>query len=86
MAPTGINEPTQQSIHIYPNPASSQLYIELGNAYTKGCILVITNELGQTVKKITPDSSTISISVSEMPTGVYTISIAEHSYPVSIRR
>ena len=86
MAPTGINEPNQQSIHIYPNPASSQLYIELGNAYTKGSFIIIANELGQTVKKVTPDSSAISISVSDLPAGVYTMTVAGHSLPVVIAR
>ena len=71
----GLNENNNKSnIEIYPNPAKDNLYIDFNNEI-KGNI-IITNQLGQVVKKTNIDGKEITINVEDLTSGVYFINVS----------
>lgn len=69
----GINEVTSQTAVLYPNPTTGLLHIEGQNIRD----IIISNILGQPVKKLTFDSDVDSVDLdcSNLPDGVYVIRI-----------
>ena len=61
------------NINIYPNPAESEINIELGKEI-KGRI-VITNQLGQTVKEARINDDRMTINIDELSSGVYFVNV-----------
>ena len=71
----GLNETEDNSyINIYPNPANDKINIELRNEI-KGNV-VITNQLGQVVKKMNIDGKELTIDVEDLTSGVYFINVS----------
>jgi PKD repeat protein len=61
------------SVKLYPNPAAGFVNIDL-NGF-KARIIVIYNQLGETVKQITPDSKGLNvINILTLPAGIYLVS------------
>lgn len=63
-SPSNIETTSAKSIHIYPNPATDYMIIDLGNLTTSGnWNYTITNTLGQEIKKgeITKQQTVINI-------------------------
>ena len=84
---SGINAQVRQDdVRIYPNPASTALYIDLGDTDIKGVVFILRNELGETVRQVTPSSPLTALPVTDLPTGVYTLSISDSAYQIVIRR
>lgn len=67
----GINQNEQQSIRIYPNPASAKINIET----EKSADVKITNLLGQVVFEQKNANGLIQINSSEFKSGVYFVSL-----------
>ena len=68
----GINEREENELSIYPNPAISNLIINL-NANSKIDYLIITNILGEEIHKRKVTSSNINIDISNLTKGIYFI-------------
>jgi hypothetical protein len=65
-------------VSVYPNPATD--FVKIVNAY--GCEISIYNSIGTMVKQIVNANSefdTCTIDVSDLPTGVYYVSIRNNS-------
>lgn len=71
----GINEPTnlEKGISIYPNPVTTNLYITLPSD-TKSNITMYSL-VGSPIFKITNQEKTAKINVSELPKGIYFVTI-----------
>ncbi|MFW6219084.1 MAG: sugar-binding protein [Bacteroidota bacterium] len=59
-----------KAISVYPNPASDKLFINSGLTFNKVSILNIT---GQLVKVVDLNNNDKSISIADLPEGVYTV-------------
>jgi len=76
--PTAINNSLNEvkQITIYPNPATSQLYLEIGDFTAKESgALSIFNSLGQEVEQleISKTAKTITLNIEDYPKGIYYI-------------
>ncbi|MBL7895034.1 MAG: T9SS type A sorting domain-containing protein [Bacteroidia bacterium] len=66
----GINEYNlDNSLVIYPNPASNNINIQLSNS--KSAKVEIINQFGQVVKTVNIESNNDNINISELSSGVY---------------
>jgi len=65
---TTVEDVPEQSLTLYPNPSENVVFINLGNNDSD---VVITNSLGQTVKKMTGRTGTVEIDISDLASGVY---------------
>ena len=79
---TGINESqiNNESLNIYPNPATNHIAIEFDLAETKNTSIEIKNVLGQTIKTISnkvfsKGTNKIEIDVSEFSNGIYFVEL-----------
>ncbi|MCD6063286.1 MAG: Secretion system C-terminal sorting domain [Flavipsychrobacter sp.] len=72
IAQTTVNN----GISIYPNPVSDQLFVNLPLA--GDATVTLHNAIGHEAKHILADGSPVSIDVSELPAGLYHISISQN--------
>lgn len=71
---TGIIEPQNPKVQIWPNPATDVLYIESGNEKIDHIILYNSN--GQLLQDIsTSEISKISLDITQLPAGLYFIQV-----------
>ncbi len=73
----GINEFNKPSFTLLPNPASDELTIKTNS--TQPYTITLQNMLGQTVLKQHATKQQETINVSDLPAGVYNISIADET-------
>ena len=73
---TGIATATANNIHVYPNPATNQLLVQL-DANTIAQSISIKNMLGQAVwqKNIAANETIAAINVAQLPAGLYFVNI-----------
>ena len=71
-----IEEGAQSNFRLYPNPASSYIHIDCGNASQVD--LAIVNMLGETVL-VNSFVSTTDINVSDLSSGIYFVQVGSHS-------
>ena len=75
---SGINELNNQTFRIYPNPATSELTIELLSMNAgEGTMLSLKNVLGQTLLNRTILSVQSKLDISNFDNGVYLIEITQ---------
>ena len=69
---TGIEELSNHSISIYPNPTSSNLNIDFGTQLES---IILFDDMGRITKRfnLNPSQNTISIRLDDIPRGLYTI-------------
>jgi len=73
---TSVNNiPTNQSIHIYPNPANDVLHIDNASTNTQ---FTISNMLGMPVLQGVLSTGTNSINVSALPPGLYVLQLMDN--------
>lgn len=72
MVVTNINDYDAANTIIYPNPASTSLYIQ--SLYSQNADIYFYNAIGQLVKYIKMDKPSISIDVSNL-NGIYLLKI-----------
>jgi subtilisin family serine protease len=65
---------TKPAINLYPNPASSYINVQVTNATTHG-VISIYNSIGALVKVVDIEDSEREVNISELPSGLYIISI-----------
>jgi spore coat protein CotH len=69
----GVNEITSADyFNVYPNPAANTITVEFNNMITS---LKITNMLGQEVYSSEPSTNNLTINISELPSGIYSLNI-----------
>lgn len=80
----GVKNAEQESVRLYPNPASSHINIDLneGKRILEG---VIYNAAGQCMKRFEPEGKT-RVDVSSLPAGSYVVRVGETSINLLIRR
>jgi hypothetical protein len=66
-----------QSFKVYPNPASSQVLVDLGDFDGQNVYISLINQLGQLVKRneVTISGSPIEIDVTDLRAGFYTVNV-----------
>jgi Zn-dependent metalloprotease/chitodextrinase len=62
------------AINLYPNPASSYINVQITNATAHG-VISIYNSIGALVKVVDIEDSEREVNISELPSGLYIISI-----------
>jgi subtilisin family serine protease len=65
---------TKPAINLYPNPASSYINVQVTNATAHG-VISIYNSTGALVKVVDIEDSEREVNISELPSGLYIISI-----------
>lgn len=81
----GISESLiQEGIHLYPNPVSRLLNVSLSGNETGKVLLTINDVMGKKVKiqRISNGEKSVSLDVSDLPEGIYGISITEGNQAV----
>lgn len=75
----GIDDIALSNISLYPNPASDQVQIALGNITFESFGITVTNSLGQTIQTLGANalngSTEATINVSSFRTGLYFVTI-----------
>ena len=72
--PTGVTGPSADSAPLlYPSPAHDRLYVRA----RPGTVLTVANALGRVVKTWTQTASTDEHDVSDLPAGLYLVSIRQ---------
>lgn len=83
---TGITTTSKESIHIYPNPASTKLNINLSKV-TAETKLTLTNALGQTIQTLDKLKQGVNtIDVSQLAEGLYLITVNEGKAVLTTQR
>jgi len=77
------NEPPT-SLSVYPNPTNSTISIKLNNGVSLGTVKIF-NAAGAIVKTVRLESNEKTINVSDLPSGVYVISIDDPKEPFITR-
>jgi PKD repeat protein len=77
VGPNGLTTVSASDILVYPNPASTVVYIE---AAGNGDLLTLTDNLGQKVLSQTLTGHTNTIAVEALAPGVYTMTISGAHY------
>jgi hypothetical protein len=85
-APTGINQTSKGkfSLTAYPNPANTQLSVQLNKSEVGGEIKVI-DLLGHSVIRKTIESSLSILNTANLPSGIYVVQINKGLESQSIR-
>lgn len=79
--PLEIAQITNNDASIYPNPASNKLFVNLPSSGETS--ITLHNAVGQLVKQLQTHERSTSISVAELPAGLYHISIAQNGKRVT---
>lgn len=66
----GVSSIAQETIGVFPNPASNNLNITTKNNIQD---IAIYNALGQVVLTITPNTNTVNVDITSLPNGFYTV-------------
>lgn len=66
----GENVESLSSLTLYPNPATTVLYVV---AQLENGPIQILNDLGQLIIEITPESETTAINIEDLPKGIYLV-------------
>ncbi len=69
--PTSIGRPETSAFKVYPNPASSHVFVEAA----EGSLVEICNVAGSVVKSLTTTSSKQNISVVDLAKGMYVLKV-----------
>ncbi len=82
----GIDEPVENQFNIYPNPTRNVLVVEThGRASLQAETYRITNLMGQTILTGTITAETQQIDVSNLPMGMYFITVGEATRKFVVR-
>lgn len=84
--PTGVTEKTNISnlVSFYPNPAKNNLTVV--NENSKALYAIVINALGQTVRSFNVETGRKIVEVSDLPEGVYYVSISENEKMISTKK
>ena len=71
----------KSTVNVYPNPASTFINIDVINGHRVGMVRIY-NTVGTLVKSLDMNGSEKEIDISELPTGLYIISIEDEKEPL----
>jgi hypothetical protein len=77
---TGVNYLSFNSVNIYPNPANDKVFIE----FEGSADIALINSLGQILTIQNEVRNELSIDLSQLPKGLYTIMVNSRAYPIAI--
>jgi hypothetical protein len=83
--PTGVEEVLAPELHMYPNPATRILTLELRNLGEVGSMVKIFNIAGRAVYNAEHTQSMVEIDVSGLDEGVYFVTVKADEF-VTTRR
>ena len=69
---SSILKPLREGIIVYPNPTRGMVHVDL-NRPNAPSELILVNNLGQVVRQIKMEESTIEFDVSQLPKGIYSM-------------
>ena len=72
---TGINEIGNETVHIFPNPATDDFSIDLGNQNDQISRISIYNVLGELITEINSPNQQETISTKNFPAGFYFVKV-----------
>lgn len=78
----GIDELELTNVSVYPNPATDVLYINLSSSIYS---IAVTNVIGEIVLKSDNKSNTISLSLSELKQGIYSLLVTSNDKQKQIK-
>jgi len=81
-----VSDYSDENINIYPNPASSQITIDLERFTTDKVEINIYSILGQKMRTLITDKSKVSIDISDLREGVYFVGIIEGKEKIYVKR
>ena len=73
--PTGIKENLKNALHVYPNPATITVSIELPGSHPEPKTIVVTNISGKKLLEMKTNKILITIPVEDYPAGMYFVSV-----------
>jgi hypothetical protein len=87
-ATVGINDQTLDvGFEVFPNPATTQIYVKFLVESPADATIQITNSLGQTVTSIALKSNTqlVQINTGQWSSGIYIVRLGQHSKKIVLR-
>lgn len=80
---TGIHDEDPQGFQVYPNPTASTITIP--NATTLSRVTLL-DERGRKINSIRPEGDTVTVSLKDLPAGIYLIELVDHRGTTTFRR
>lgn len=78
--PTSVNSVTlQKNLNLYPNPASDNVSITLDEEVRDAKLIIVNAGNGQLVRSVAFSGSTYSVSVGELPSGMYVLKVIDEN-------
>jgi len=65
-----VSEVTKDLFTVYPNPASTQISVQLPNSVQEASISIYTS-VGQLLQQSTVNAASSSVSIAQLPAGIY---------------
>jgi hypothetical protein len=81
---SNITEPLSSYLHIYPNPANT--YFTIDNKSGLGIEVYISDLMGQIVRRVTDSQTNYRMDISDLPAGMYNVSIVTNDKQVTNRK
>jgi len=72
---TGINEIGNEEVSVFPNPATDDFSIDLGNQNGRMVRISIYNEMGELITEINSPNQQENISTKNFPAGFYFVKV-----------
>ncbi|NCA85634.1 MAG: T9SS type A sorting domain-containing protein [Clostridia bacterium] len=67
---------TNTALHIYPNPATDLIRVDLNGFEINGTQIIVTNAAGMEVYRTKVTSPTLSVNLSQLPAGAYQVLVS----------
>lgn len=83
LAATAPALPEAGELAVFPNPASEQLTVRLGQYRAAGGQLTLANGVGQVVRRLSAQGPQATIDLAGLPTGVYLLTLSSEAGRVS---
>ena len=74
------------ALSIWPNPASTEVNIDLGDSFRKGQYVILRNINGQVVRMADVRTQTFKIKRKGLSSGIYFLELREASYSLGIEK
>ena len=81
--PLGITGESGIGVSIFPNPADEYLYVRREEQFP--CRIEIFSAIGQLVYSLDTDDSFVSVSLGDIPAGIYLIKISDDRYETNMK-
>lgn len=76
----------KNALHVFPNPANSNIRVSVLNFHKGSLMLVITDNLGRTLKSMPVMQKNNNVSVSDLEDGIYFVRLLEYGLAIASER